>query len=160
MRVNGYRFPLWLILFIAISGVGAVLSVYLSIRIGFHATNSAQYFMTQFEYEYEIADIHENRVCPGDMIVFDFHINVEHEGPFVARITETFVDTMGKHVIFDTEPMWANQVGPIHITRTVKVEAPDLPAGDYFYRRAAALPPTSGSPAFLEVPFTILANCE
>lgn len=160
MKVNGYRFPVWLLAFIAISAIGALVSVYLSIRIGYHSVASTEFFETQFAFVFDVAEIHENKVCPGEMIVFDYDIDVQHEGPFVARITETFTLPDGKHVIFDDHPFWANQIGPAHITRTLSIEAPDLPAGDYLYRRYASLPPTSGAPAHLEVPFTILANCE
>jgi hypothetical protein len=160
MRVNGYKFPIWLVVFIIISAVGALISIWYFIEIRTHAFDASRYFLTPFDYSYDMGDIHENKACPGESLIFDYTIVVDHDGPFVARITETWTMLDGTHVIFDADPVWANQIGPIEITRTSNVKIPDLPPGDYYYRRGAALPPTSGSPAMLEVPVTVLGNCD
>lgn len=160
MNVRGTHVSWWLILFVVISAIGAIASIVFMLTINSDLKTDSIYFQTPFTYEYNLLDVEETNLCPGDMLMFEYQVHVPSDGAFVARITETITTGNGVHVVFDEHPFYANQIGPIDIIRTLSVQIPDLPPGDYQYRRAGALPPSSGSPAFMAIPFRIMEGCK
>ena len=161
MRVNGMRFPWWITLFVVISLIMFGVATFSVVTI--FASFPVNFARTPFEYTQRLFQADNPVLCPGDHLEFEY-----------GTRTLTDPDTVGLLLVIDSfvskneprlyvpagEPRWLAGGADIEGTFHASVRVPDLPAGEYEYRRAAALPPSSANPAFFLVNFSIPPTCE
>lgn len=156
MKVNGYRFPVWLIAFVAVSLLLALLSLYMVAQV---VANAPDYATNPVEFSSDIYYPDQDEYCSGDMLTTKFDFRVL-QGRSVLMLVETWAGEDGVTHLQDEIPQYV-------ITETIldwrsfplAKEIPELPPGNYSFLVAVFTPPSARYPAFFEVPFTISEGC-
>lgn len=157
MKVNGYRFPVWLILFLAVSFLLAMLSLYVVAQA---MAAAPDYAANPVEFGSDIYYPADSEYCGGDVLAADFQFRVLKPRSVLMRI-ETWATSEGITVIQEEHPQYVITEKDIDWQSfTLEKEIPDLGAGDYSYLVAVFTPPSARHPAFFEVPFTISEGCK
>ncbi len=158
MRVNGYKFPLWLILFVGLSLVFTVVSIYMVVSI--MTVGPADFAVAPTEFSSSVYIPENSVVCPGDKLRISYSFRVVEENPFAVTIIETWANSQGNNVVRDQHPEYAISTHPLGWTDlTIERVVPDLPSGEWQFLRVATTPSSSRHPAFFSSPFTIPDTC-
>ncbi len=156
MKVNGYRFPVWLVAFIGVSLLLAVLSLYM---VGLVVANQPDYAVNPVEFGSDIYYPADSEYCDGDMLTADFEFRVLKPRSVLMRV-ETWATAGGRTLIQEEHPQYViTEKNTDWQSFTLEKEVPDLAAGDYSYLVAIFTPPSARNPAFFEVPFAIAEGC-
>lgn len=156
MKVNGYRFPVWLIAFVAISFLLAILSLYM---VGQVVANAPDYAANPVEFGSDIYYPDDSEYCGGDVMQADFQFRVLKPRSVLMRV-ETWATASGRTLIQEENPRYViTEKNTDWQSFTLEKEIPDLAVGDYSYLVAIFTPPSARNPAFFEVPFVISEGC-
>lgn len=148
--MNGVRLPFWLVGYVIFSFIVAVAAIAVAIH-------TLEVTGPVFLYDREIYQPDQSELCPGDLLIFDYEVSIVAEGQILIRFVETFTRSDGHHVAFADHQHYVLQDGPATYKRTASIPIPDLPPGDYEYRRGGGS--EFSRPAYLRVPFTIPDSC-
>lgn len=156
MKVNGYRFPIWLILFVATSFLLAILSLYMVAQVMAAAPDFAS---NPVEFSHDIYFPADSEHCSGDILTTDFKFRVLHERA-VMTLVETWANDDGITIVQDETPQYViTEKNPEWRVFTLEKEIPDFAPGHYSFLVAVFTSPSARHPAFFEVPFTVV-DCE
>lgn len=162
MRINGYRLPNWLGIFIVLSVLFTGLSVGFLVNIN---TIINQAFVPPVRFSSEEFIMNPDRGCPGDEVFLSYDFVFELDRAATVLIVESWATPNGVNKFFSEHPTYTiadpdllDESRAVFITKTVLV--PDLPAGEYYLLHASYTANTDFNPAVFRSPFTILDSCE
>jgi len=157
VRINGYRFPIWLIAFVAISFLLAILSLYM---VGQVMANAPDYAIVPKEFSSNLYIPEKSQLCPGDDLSVDIEFQSLTDETFTFQVVETWATAEGKNVIWEENPIYAISTGGAGWnSKTIVRKVPTLPAGDFQFLHVATTPASSRHPAYFSVPFEIPESC-